>query len=443
MQPKTHSPAFMQNRKLYTFLPVLILPFLTLIYWAVGIKMIYKHHASKTQPQGLNTRLPDPKLKDETEFSKLSYYKKSAEDSAKYREQLKKDPYRNGELSDPDKAPAQLAMQGLGAPAGGLKKQKTVFYKGKTYTGSQQKLIMRKLKTLDSVLASSAEPGFEKRAITEQKPKEAASSLKAAEIQKFESIMNGLESSQNTGNQDPELAELNSMLEKILDIQHPERLADKRRAQNNDQQNAAYPVSSSPQKTPIASFGTATADSTADNPVSMISFQSNGFFSLDESVSAANDNAIKAVVHEQQTLVTGSSIKLRLTADIYVAGTLIPKNNFIYGTVSVNGDRLLVDISSIRLNSSLFPVKLSVYDLDGQTGIYIPGAISRNVAKQSVSQDIQGLSVGSLDTSIGAQAASAGIQAAKTLLGKKARLVQVSVKAGYQILLKDGNLKSI
>ena len=96
--------------------------------------------------------------------------------------------------------------------------------------------------------------------------------------------------------------------------------------------------------------------------------------------------------------------------------TLIPKDNFIYGTVSVNGERLLVDIASIRINSSLFPVKLSVYDLDGQAGIYIPGSISRNVAKQSVSQDIQGLSLESVDPSLGAQAANAGIQAAKTLL---------------------------
>lgn len=443
MQTKTHSAAFMQNRKLYTFLPILILPFLTLIYWAIGIKMIYKHQSAQAQPQGLNTNLPDAKLKDETSFSKLSYYKKAADDSAKIREQLKKDPYRNGELSDPDKTTALMAMQGLGAPQSGQKKQKPISYKGKTYTGIQQARIMGKLKTLDSVLASSAEPRFERPALKEEKAGETAGKLKQAELEKFESIMSGLENKQQIDPQDPELAELNSMLEKILDIQHPERVADKLRAQNRDQQNATYPVSSISEKTPIASFGTVSSDSTTENPVSTISFQTNGFFSLDETVSANVDNAIKAVVHEEQTLVTGSTIKLRLTADIYVAGTLIPKNNFIYGTVSVNSERLLVDIASIRLNSSLFPVKLSVYDLDGQAGIYIPGSISRNVAKQSVSQDIQGLSLGSLDPSIGAQAASAGIQAAKTLLGKKARLVQVSVKAGYQILLKDGNLKSL
>jgi len=35
------------------------------------------------------------------------------------------------------------------------------------------------------------------------------------------------------------------------------------------------------------------------------------------------------------------------------------------------------------------------------------------------------------------QAASAGVQAVKTILSKKIKLVKVTVKAGYKILLKD------
>jgi hypothetical protein len=38
---------------------------------------------------------------------------------------------------------------------------------------------------------------------------------------------------------------------------------------------------------------------------------------------------------------------------------------------------------------------------------------------------------------LGAQAASAGIDAAKGLIRKKAKLVKVTVKAGYRVLLKD------
>jgi hypothetical protein len=46
-----------------------------------------------------------------------------------------------------------------------------------------------------------------------------------------------------------------------------------------------------------------------------------------------------------------------------------------------------------------------------------------------------------MDPSLGAQAASAGIQAAKTLISKKVKLVKVTVKAGYQVLLRDNNQK--
>jgi hypothetical protein len=40
------------------------------------------------------------------------------------------------------------------------------------------------------------------------------------------------------------------------------------------------------------------------------------------------------------------------------------------------------------------------------------------------------------------QAASAGIEAAKTLLSKKSKLIKVTVKAGYQVLLRDEQQKS-
>ena len=76
-------------------------------------------------------------------------------------------------------------------------------------------------------------------------------------------------------------------------------------------------------------------------------------------------------------------------------------------------------------------------DLDGIAGIYIPGAITRDVAKQSTDQAIQSIRLASLDPSVGAQAASAGIQAAKSLIGRKVKLVKVTVKAGYRVLLRD------
>jgi len=74
-------------------------------------------------------------------------------------------------------------------------------------------------------------------------------------------------------------------------------------------------------------------------------------------------------------------------------------------------------------------------------GIYIPGAISRDVAKQSADNSLQLMELGTMDPSLKAQAAAAGISTAKSLLSKKVKLVKVMVKAGYKVLLKDKNFQ--
>jgi hypothetical protein len=97
---------------------------------------------------------------------------------------------------------------------------------------------------------------------------------------------------------------------------------------------------------------------------------------------------------------------------------------------------LIIQVTSIRSESSIFPVKLSVYDLDGIEGVHIPGAITRDVARQSADRSISSIEMTSIDPSFKAQAATAGVNAAKSLLSKKTKLVRVTVKAGYNVLLK-------
>jgi len=125
--------------------------------------------------------------------------------------------------------------------------------------------------------------------------------------------------------------------------------------------------------------------------------------------------------------------------DITVNGYFIPKDNSVFGIAKLSGERLTIEISSITFNNSVFAAHLEVYDLDGLAGIYVPGAISRDVAKQSANSSVQSMDYTSLDPSLGAQAATAGINAAKELFSKKVKLVRVTVKAGYKGLLKISN----
>jgi hypothetical protein len=108
----------------------------------------------------------------------------------------------------------------------------------------------------------------------------------------------------------------------------------------------------------------------------------------------------------------------------------------------LNGERLTVDITSIQFNNSIYPVALSLYDVDGLEGIYVPGAIARDAAKKSSGQTLQEVQLNSLDPSLEVQAASVGIEAAKGMLTKKTRLIQVTAKAGYKVFLVNNNMKS-
>jgi len=163
-----------------------------------------------------------------------------------------------------------------------------------------------------------------------------------------------------------------------------------------------------------------------------------GFYGTSETSNNLNDEpAVEAVVHANQTLVNGAIIKLRLSTDIYINGILIPKGNFVYGSASLNDERLEIGINSIRYGTSLFPVKLEVFDMDGMPGIHIPGAVTRDVAKQSADNSLQLMELSSVDPSFKAQAAAAGISAAKGLLSRKVKQVKVLVKEGYRVLLKS------
>jgi hypothetical protein len=82
---------------------------------------------------------------------------------------------------------------------------------------------------------------------------------------------------------------------------------------------------------------------------------------------------------------------------------------------------------------------MTVHDVDGLEGIHIPGAISRDAAKQGMDQGIRDLGLYNMNASLGAQAASAGIQTVKSIVGGKVKLVKVTVHSGYKVLLTDNH----
>ncbi len=84
--------------------------------------------------------------------------------------------------------------------------------------------------------------------------------------------------------------------------------------------------------------------------------------------------AIKAVVHGEQRLASGSRIKLRTTAAGQIASTNIPANTFLYGIVTFGANRATVAINRAVVNGRDIQINCNVYDAsDGGAGLYIEG----------------------------------------------------------------------
>ncbi len=400
-----------KKKKFLLVLPLLVIPFLTFAFWALGGGK--KTNDQPQQNAGLNLELPGASLKDDKAVDKLGYYEKAAADSDHLKELKKNDPYLKSEVSN-DAMPDH-SMEDILPPA------KYVAHNPKAYADPNEEKVYKKLAQLNSAMNANEKVTKEKNA------GDKIQTVNGVDVDRLEQMMQTMKEGNN---EDAEMKQLNGMMEKILDIQHPERVKEKIKEHSVKNKGKVFPLMASDDDniSVLDTLPPAQADTI-------------NFYSLSDYEDSETHTSIAAVIDETETLVSGSTVKLRITDDVYINGILIPKDNFIFGTASLNGERLIVTINTIRYQNTLLPVALSIYDLDGMEGIYIPGAIERDVAKQSADNALQNIGVSSIDPSIGGQVLGVGIEAGKNLLSKKAKLIRVTVKAGYKVLLKDNNNK--
>lgn len=440
MEQKTHSQKFLRQRKFLMVLPLLVLPFLTLMFWVLGGGRVNHADAQEAQ-KGLNLQLPGAHLKDDKPLDKLSYYEKAASDSLKLQQLMENDPYYRRHENTDTSVLAGMDTSLIGIKYGNnmITRRSSTISHSTTYNDPNEKKVYQKLAQLDDALNKASSPGLSAEVNIRTGEPMHNTSVNSSVIDRLEQIMQGMN---QKGGDDQEMQQLNGMLEKILDIQHPDRVREKIKQTSEVKKGQVFAVAVNNDGNSISLLDNRGTKNNGTNTRFNSPIQSNSFYSLDDETSLnESQNSIPAVIHETQILVNGSTVKLRLMNDIFISGVLIPKDNFVFGTADLNRERLGIKINSIRYRSSLFPVELSVYDMDGMDGIYIPGAITRDVAKQSADRAAQTIDITTLNPSIGAQAANAGIEAAKTLFSRKVKLVNVTVKAGYQVLLRDEKQK--
>ena len=155
---------------------------------------------------------------------------------------------------------------------------------------------------------------------------------------------------------------------------------------------------------------------------------------------AMGKNTIRACIHQDQTIMDGQTVKLRLLEPLQAGNLVIPQNTLVSGTGKVQGERLDIVVSSIEYRGNLLPVELAVYDSDGQKGLSVPSSLEQEAAKEALANIGGGLGTSiSFAQSAGQQIAmdlTRGVmQGGSQYLAKKFRTVKVHLKAGYELML--------
>jgi conjugative transposon TraM protein len=106
---------------------------------------------------------------------------------------------------------------------------------------------------------------------------------------------------------------------------------------------------------------------------------------------ANNDNFIKAVIDENNKGYLGSRIRFRLLEDINVGKHKINKGTILYGQISGFAmQRVNLNVISILKDGNILPVNLSVFDMDGMQGLYVPQSDFREMLREMGSNSVQG-----------------------------------------------------
>lgn len=147
---------------------------------------------------------------------------------------------------------------------------------------------------------------------------------------------------------------------------------------------------------------------------------------------------IKAEIYETATVLDGNRVKLRLLEDTKVNGKQINRNTFIYGTCKIKNERLQIFINQLPAKDKFIPVKLSIYDLDGMEGLYVPDNATRKVYQEVGASTNTSSLMGVTNNPLTYAGIRAADRAAQTML-KRVRLKKVTVKKNTLVYLINQN----
>ena len=93
-----------------------------------------------------------------------------------------------------------------------------------------------------------------------------------------------------------------------------------------------------------------------------------------------DDPLIKAMIDKTTKAHEGTRLRFKLLDDVVVKGVKLKKGTYLY---------VMADITSILVKDKFLKIHLSVYDLDGMQGFYVPESAFRDMMKNAGSAAMQ------------------------------------------------------
>ncbi|GAB3659842.1 conjugative transposon protein TraM [Echinicola sediminis] len=391
-----------KQRIVLLVLPLLVLPVILAFSWAtqtMGSK-------DEIRPSGINTLLPEPQLEQKVQ-SKMELYQLEAREEKRRKELIRMDPYRQSELEETGMDFTTIQPELLEDPL-----------------EARESELMEKLGALEKQLSDPPKIAANECPEPFQPRVNPSGDGLSADVAMLESMMEKMQPS----GPDPELEQLEGMLDKILDVQHPERIRDRIREKELAKPRYTVTSGSIAGTAPRASWGTKD-----------ITKAKNGFYGLEdeEPLESPVEMAIAAELAENTVLEGGGRMKIRLLEEVRVNGIRFPSGSLVYGQANLQGNRLDLQITSMRAGNKILPVELEAYDEDGMQGIPISSSLGREIQQGTGDALVSGMPTISSGLTLETQMASAGMSAAKGLFRKKNKAVKVTLKAGHPILLMN------
>lgn len=177
-------------------------------------------------------------------------------------------------------------------------------------------------------------------------------------------------------------------------------------------------------------------------PARLVQAGNAGFHTaVGETADGHTRNTIRACVHGDQTIRSGQSVRLRLLEPMRVGRYVLPRNSLLTGEGRIQGERLGIGIMQVEHDGIIIPVGLAVYDNDGQEGVFIPGSMEADAAREvaaNLGQNL-GTSISITNQSAGDQLLSelgrGAIQGVSQYISRKMREEKVHLKSGYTLML--------